>query len=189
MNIKKMSGSLVAATLLLGLNTVVMADELCDKAVSAAITPTEDLANELRCKLTDVYELDRMWPSEYPIWKWKGKVHKGCAIHEKLAKQLNELRDEYDPDTMPPYKGAKTKSGNNAAAGAANELRNGNIESALGHYLTFIYVIDNSVKRNDDPEKWNADETGFASAEAAEWDFRTRVSDLHGAVSSACPLL
>ena len=178
MNIKKMSGSLVAATLLLGLNTVVMADEHCDKAVSDAITQTEELATVLRCKS------DGLWPSDNPIWVWKGKAIMGCTVHEKLAKQLNEEREE-DLEPMPPYKGKKTKNGNNVAAGAANDLRNGKIESALGHYLTFMDVIYSSAKQNDDPE-W--DVTGFASAAAAAQFFFDEAEHLHTMVSKACPL-
>ena len=171
MNIKKMSGSLVAATLLLGLNTVAMAD------CATVISDTEDLAAMLRCEV-DV----GTWDNNNAIWQWKGKGSMGCAVHRKLAKQLNEERDEYDSETMPPYKGAKNKNGNNVAAGAANDLRNGKFESALAHYQTFMDTIMYSAKVN----------TGFvatddfASADAAAQFFFDEAYDLQQAAIQEC---
>ena len=144
MNIKKMSGSLVAATLMLGLNTIAMAD------CGAVIQETEDLATALRCIKDDGYWANNPDSSTNAIWQWKGKGSMGCAVHLKLARQLNEEREEYNPDTMPPYKGAKTKNGNNTAAGAANDLRNGKLKSALAHYQTFMDTIRDSAKLNGD---------------------------------------
>ena len=144
MNIKKMSGSLVAATLMLGLNTIAMAD------CGTVIEDTEDLATALRCINDDGYWANNPDSSTNAIWQWKGKGSMGCAVHVKLARQLNEEREEYNPDTMPPYKGAKTKNGNNTAAGAANDLRNGKLKSALAHYQTFMDTIRDSAKLNGD---------------------------------------
>lgn len=171
MNIKKMSGSLVAATLLLGLNTVATAD------CATVISDTEALAQALRCNVDG-----GLWANDNAIWQWKGKGSKGCAVHVKLAKQLNEERDEYDEDTMPPYKGAKNKNGNNTAAGAANDLRNGKLESALAHYQTFMDTILYSSRLNGD---FVATSEYASAADAAQF-FVSTAYDLQQAAIFEC---
>ena len=134
MNIKKMSGSLVAATLLLGLSTVVMAD--CDDV----IYEIELKADALRCDP----DPDIGWDAKNPIWQYKGTKGDGCVIHQKLAKKLNEVRTEPPPKI--------NKKGTNFAAGAANNFRNGKYEAGQQRLQDFIDTMMYAAKAHDDQQ-------------------------------------
>ena len=95
MNIKKMSGTLAVVAVLLGMNSVAMAD--CD----SAILSMQGKANELKgCGLTGS-DTDTLVYNDL-IWKWKGSPD--CAVNYKLAKSLYVERIE---GGIPP----KTKKG------------------------------------------------------------------------------
>lgn len=132
MNIKKMSGSLVAATLLLGLNTVAMAD------CADVITEIELKANALRCTTSSS---GGQWDPANPIWQYKGTKGDGCVIHEKLARKLDEERTE------PPPKINKNKT--NTEAGAANNFRNGKYEAGQQSLQDFIDTMLYAAKTKD----------------------------------------
>ena len=148
MNIKKMSGSLVAATLMLGLSGQAMAED-CGAYV--------DLADEIQChagNLTcDITYIDGEFESlswidvdgikewNAPIWQHKGKVgENGCTVHSSLVKQL------YTPHDSPPKGRGKSKA---VAKGAANDLRDGKLDSAIQHLCNFIETIVYNARTNE----------------------------------------
>ena len=126
MIIKKMSGTLAVAAVLLGLNTVAMAD-LSEDCLDT-IASIELKAAELRyCSSTD----DAI-PG--PIWQYK-RNGDGCVIHEKLARKLDELRTEEPPPV---------KKGKNTSSGAANDFLNGKFEAGYLKLMDFSYALDAS---------------------------------------------
>ena len=132
MNIKKMSGSLVAAISVLALSAPAMAGD-CDEVADAI----EAAANNLNCTTDGITG----WTGD-AIWQWKGKGELGCAVHAKLAKQLYT---PFDPSKPPPK-----KKGNNDAKGAANALRDHKYESAILHLQTFWDTIEYNARLNSD---------------------------------------
>lgn len=154
MNIKKL-GSSLAAICILTLSSPVMAGDCLGVAKDI-----EDWAKDLVFTndrvAADGITIVRGWvdpagvTQTKAIWQFKGTGAKGDAVHAKLAKQLFEERADYDPNTMPPYKGAKTEKGGNLAAGAANMLRDGNYEGALLHLQNFWDTIEYNAKLNSE---------------------------------------
>ena len=126
MIIKKMSGAVAVAAVLLGMNTVAMAD-LSEDCLDA-IASIELKAAELRyCS-----SVDDATPG--PIWQYK-KNGDGCVIHEKLARKLDELRTEEPPPV---------KKGKNTSSGAANDFLNGKFDAGYLKLTDFSYALDAS---------------------------------------------
>ena len=134
MTIKKLSGSLVAATLILGLNSVAMAD-LSEECLDAIADIEGQAASLLQC---DKNGID--YPT--PIWQYKGTKGDGCVIHQKVSRKLNEVRDPNDPP--PPI-----KKGGNTAAGAANDFRNGKYDAGQAKLQDFIDTLLFAAKAVD----------------------------------------
>lgn len=148
MNIKKMSGTLAVAVSVLGLSGQAMAEECGAKT---------ELADEIQChagNLTCVIEVDTDGKFESlswidvdgitewnaPIWQHKGKVgENGCTVHSSLVKQL------YTPHDSPPIGRGKSKA---VAKGAANDLRDGKVDSAIQHLCNFIETIEYNARLN-----------------------------------------
>jgi hypothetical protein len=155
-NIKKITGGLAAALSAFMLSSVATA--ATDYTISLVASEIEMHAGNLVCRDEldgDVVISTTTWfdhegnKQTAPVWQHKGKVGDfGCVVHASLVKQLFVERDEYDPNTMPPYKGAKTAKGNNVASGAANDLVDGKFDSAIKHICTFIDVIENNARLN-----------------------------------------
>ena len=141
MNIKKMSGSLVAATLLLGLNTVAMAD--CNDVI-ADITQTAD---EIRfCTTTN-----DPTKGDAPIWQYKGKP--SCVVNDKVSKKLYAERDE----SVPPRKNNPKQT----HRGAANDFMDGKYDAGQQKLQDFIdtlmyaaKALDGQQGREDALVKW-----------------------------------
>ena len=121
MIIKKMSGTLAVAAVLLGMNSVAMAD--CDMVISDIVTK----ADEIR----DCYLGTDDNAANDPIWQWKGKP--SCAVNDKVAKSLYVERVD---DTPPP----KVK-GKATAAGAANDFADGKYEAGQEKLQGFIDTL------------------------------------------------
>ena len=165
MNIKKISGTLAVAVSVLVLSGPVVADDQaaplnCD----ALISDIESLAIYLRCAEwpTDPDQLGT-WNDNNPIWKKKRDAALGCEVHESLAMQLHFVRD---PDgDKPPI-----KRGGNSKGGAANDLRNGKVSSAMNHLLNFSETIRAATPAKLNPTFDPTSTTSFKSAEdAAEY--------------------
>jgi len=131
MNIKKLSGTFAVAVSLLALNSVAMAGDC-----SVQSTDIKDQAVALRCEAlgNGTYVGD-------PIWQYRGKGEKGCVVHEKLAKLLDELRTEEPP---------QQKKGNNKAKGAANDLDDHKYQSAIDQLQRFWDTIEYDAVLNPD---------------------------------------
>ena len=141
------------------------------KALTCEIIPIYDDVTKEQTGSTINWTAPDLTVYHAPIWQYKGQVgEKGCVVHASLAKQLFVPRDEYNADTMPPYKGAKTAKGGNVASGAANDLMGGKYESAVQHICTFIDVIDNSARLNtvDDFAPTNAEQLAIDQMDAAQ---------------------
>lgn len=141
MIIKKMSGTLAVAAVLLGLNTVAMAD--CDMVISDIVTK----ADEIR----DCYVGTDDNAANDPIWQWKGKP--SCAVNDKVAKSL--YVDRVD-DTPPPKVKGKAE-----AAGAANDFADGKYEAGQEKLQSFIdtlmyaaRTLEGQQTREDDLVDW-----------------------------------
>ena len=139
MKISKLSGSFVAATLMIGLNSVAMAD--CDTVIAEII----EKADQIRyCSTTDPAAGDA------PIWQWKGKP--SCVINDKVTNKLYVERD----DTPPP-----TNKGKAEAAGAAQDFGSGKYDAGQAKLQDFIDTLLYSAKaldgqqgREDDLVTW-----------------------------------
>ena len=136
MSIKKISGALAVVVAMLGFNSIAQADDAC-AADSADIKLYADML------ICGYGEYDGGQWTMQSIWQFKGKKGDGCAVHEKLAKQLHTPHDE------PPLGRGKGK-GNNLAQGAANSLDDHKYEDALQHLQNFIDTINESARLNPD---------------------------------------
>lgn len=143
MSIKKLCGSVVAAMGMLVLSAPAMAGDCTDVAYAI-----KTASSNLICSADG-------WTGD-PIWQWKGKGDLGCAVHEKLAKQL------FVPHDDPPADRGKGK-GFRLAQGAANALLDGKYEDALLHLQTFWDTIEYNAKLNSD----NPDAAAQADAQQA----------------------
>ena len=125
MTIKKLSGSLVAATMILGLNSVAMAD--CD----TVILEITEKADEIRfCTTTgDPTQGDA------PIWQHKGKP--SCVVNDKVTNKLDVERD----DTPPPKNNGKAER-----AGAAQDFSTGKYDAGQQKLQDFIDTLLFSAK-------------------------------------------
>ena len=174
MNIKKISGTLAVAVSVLVLSGPVVADDQaaplnCD----ALISDIESLARYLRCA---EWPTDPEQPGTWnigpgpesvvknnPIWKKKRDAVLGCEVHESLAMQLHFVRDPNGD--KPPI-----KRGGNSKGGAANDLRNGKVSSAMNHLLNFSETIRAATPAKLNPTFDPTSTTSFKSAEdAAEY--------------------
>ena len=155
MNIKKTGASLTIVFSMLAFNAAAQAD--CTKEIEYI----KQAADNVRC--AD----DGLWTHK-PIWQkaaGKGRDKKdpvgdGCEVHQSIAKKLYEVRDEYNTNTMPPYKGAKNKNGKNIAAGAAQELESGKFQAAIDSLTAIELAVDDSVVNPDFkilPDPWNTE--------------------------------
>ena len=144
-----MSGSLVAAVSVLALSGPVVADVPGDPdyqnpptSCGALIEAIISMADELRCgEWPTSPEQIGTWDKGNPIWKKKGDAVKGCEVHESLAKQLYFVRD---PNGTKP----RIKKGGNSKGGAANDLDNGKVLSAMTHLMNFSETIRTAAKVN-----------------------------------------
>lgn len=132
MKISKLSGSLVAATLILGLNAVATAD-LSEECLDVIADIEGQAASIRQC---DKNGLD--YPT--PIWQYKGTKGDGCVVHEKVARKLDEDRTEPPPPI---------KKGNNVAAGAANDFLNGKYDAGQAKLQDFIDTLMYAAKAVD----------------------------------------
>ena len=140
MKISKLSGSLVAATLILGLNSVAMAD--CDEVIFLI----EEKADEIRfCTTTD-----DPTKGDAPIWQHKGKP--SCYVNDKVSNKLFVERDE----TPPPKNKGKAE-----AAGAAQDFGSGKYDAGQAKLQDFIDTLIYSAKalegqqsREDELRDW-----------------------------------
>ena len=133
MIIKKMSGTLAVVAVLLGMNSVAMAD--CD----SAILSMQGKANELKgCGLTGS-DTDTLVYNDL-IWKYKGSPD--CAVNYKLARSLYVERIE---GGIPP----KTKKGKPTHAGAANDFAGGKYEAGQEKLASFIDTLMYGAKTID----------------------------------------
>ena len=133
MNIKKMSGSLVAAISVLALSGPALAGD-CTEVADAVEAAAINLICTTDGGITG-------WTGDN-IWQWKGKGELGCAVHAKLAKQLYV---PFDASKPPPKKGGK-----NDGKGAANALRDHKYEDALLHLQNFWDTIEYNARLNSD---------------------------------------
>lgn len=157
MKIKFAGGSAALAISMLALSGTASADYFSDFTCAdraSVISQIETLADEVRC--TD--SANGIWGTdldpdtdprvETPIWQ-KGKGQdpvRGCEVHDSLAKALNEDRTE-EPPRVGGNNGKGKNSdtgGNNTAAGAANDLRNGYDATAMEKLAGFVSNINNA---------------------------------------------
>ena len=140
MNIKKMSGAIAVVATILGMSAPAMAQYECDQ---------EDvLADEIQCHAAALTcDTDGVWTDiddtvhDFALWQWKGKGEKGCEVHFKLSKQL------FVPHDSPPIGRGKSKA---VAKGAANDLRDGKLDSAIQHLCNFRNTIEFNAAPNQD---------------------------------------
>jgi len=98
-----------------------------------------------------------------PLWQYK-RNENGCEVHEKLARQLYELRSD-DPSSKPP----RNKWETNDAAGAANDVENRKYDAAIVKLQSFHDTIVYSYASKLNKEY---DETyGSGAAEIDAGDF------------------
>ena len=128
MTIKKLSGSLVAATLIFGLNSVAMAD------CADVILDIQTKADEIR----DCYIGDDDNAANDPIWQHKGKP--SCFVNDKVTNKLYVERD----DTPPPKNKGKAE-----AAGAAQDFASGKYDAGQAKLQDFIDTLLYSAKALD----------------------------------------
>lgn len=140
MNIKSISGFVAVAVAVMGMSSQAKAAYECDQET--------DLADEIQCHAealtcdengvwTDIDGTDR----NFALWQWKGQGSKGCEVHFKLSKQL------FVPHDSPPIGRGKSKA---VAKGAANDLRDGDIDSAIQHLCNFRNTIELNARPNQD---------------------------------------
>jgi hypothetical protein len=159
MIIKKLGGSFVAAMAILALSAPAMAGDCTDVAYAIKAASTNLICGDA----------DANWTGP-AIWQWKGKGELGCAVHEKLAKQLFVLHDE------PPLGRGKGK-GFRLAKGAANALLDHKYEDALLHLQNFWDTIEYNAKLNSD----NPDAAAQAEAQQAlAMDFMSMIDPVLG---------
>lgn len=158
MKIKFAGGSAALAISMLALSGTASADYFSDFTCAdraSVISQIETLADEVRC--TD--SANGIWGTdldpdtdprvETPIWQ-KGKGQdpvRGCEVHDSLAKALNEVRTGDEPPPIGESNGKNSKrnnDGNNTAAGAANDLRNGYDATAMEKLAGFVSNINNA---------------------------------------------
>ena len=154
MKLTKFCGSLAVAASVLAIGSTASADDYVCVDDATLISDLASTAFQLRCNTSDAFG-GGAWDANAPIWR-KGRNGDGCDIHESLAKQLDEPRDPNSSD--PPLVGGGKGKGNNVAAGAANDLANGKIDSARDHLENFIATMvysanadgqDNQMIEND----------------------------------------
>jgi len=93
---------------------------------------TKEFGRYVRCVDYPSNLLPGQWNPDDPVWQWRGDAGKGCEVHWKLSKQLNE---ENDSGTTPTKKGSKNNRG------AANALEEKNDDDAVLRLQTFIDTI------------------------------------------------
>lgn len=140
MNIKSISGFLAVAVAVMGMSSQAKAAYECDQET--------DLADEIQCHAealicdengvwTDIDGTDR----NFALWQYRGTGTKGCEVHFKLSKQL------FVPHDSPPIGRGKSKA---VAKGAANDLRDGKLDSAVQHLCNFRNTIEFDARPNQD---------------------------------------
>lgn len=105
----------------------------------------EEFARFIQCEDYPSLQLAGQWNANDSVWQWRGGKGKGCEVHYKLSKVLDEKNDLNQED--PPGK----KNGNNGNRGAANDLRDYDDISAFDQLDYFIETIKVDAKvRSDD---------------------------------------
>jgi hypothetical protein len=165
MEIRKSLTAIGAVLMVVGMSAPASAYDWCegtDAPNPAVITANlEGLATELRCA-SGTLTNPGTWPANFQIWKKRGDG--SCEVQNSLAKKLDEKRED---GTKPP----RNKNNTNAAAGAANDVKNGKYLAAVDKLDAFIEDVYKSRLNF-----WENSPNGYTNPGAAKSYFVNEVN-------------
>lgn len=163
MNTRKLCGTVAAAIFTFALSATASAGTYFECPID--ITPEnvaseiEDMAFKMRCANFEPQKGDAApggWDKDAPVWKWGRKD--GCEVHYKLSKLLHVARTSEPPKQTP--------KNNNDAKGAANDVRDGKLVSALDQLTLLADTMRDNANVADKSQQTHEDDFQTATEAA-----------------------